>query len=93
VSTFFSEVFGLTIKVFGDIDHFDEIVFRGALEDGKATGFYLQGERLVACLVVGEDEETEKKLQELIAARATSPDHERIGNRDAPLEEVFDTNG
>jgi NADPH-dependent 2,4-dienoyl-CoA reductase/sulfur reductase-like enzyme len=89
VSTFFTEVFGLTLRLFGDVDHFDEIVFRGQLEDEHAIGFYLQGQRLVATLVVGQDEETENTLKELIAARATAPDFERIGDDGASLDEVF----
>jgi NADPH-dependent 2,4-dienoyl-CoA reductase/sulfur reductase-like enzyme len=91
VSTFFTEVFGITFKVFGDVDHFDEIVFRGRIDDGKAIGFYLLGPRLVATLVVGQDDETENELKELIAARATAPDLERVGNEDASLDEAFVT--
>jgi NADPH-dependent 2,4-dienoyl-CoA reductase/sulfur reductase-like enzyme len=91
VSTFFTEVFGITFKLFGDVDHFDEIVFRGRIDDGHAIGFYLQGPRLVATLVVGQDEETENTLKELIGARATAADLARIGDEDAPLEEVFST--
>ena len=91
VSTFFTEVFGITLKLFGDVDHFDEIVFRGRIEDEKAIGFYLQGPRLVATLVIGQDEETESKLKELIAARATATELERVGNEDASLDEAFVT--
>jgi 3-phenylpropionate/trans-cinnamate dioxygenase ferredoxin reductase subunit len=91
VSTFFTEVFGITLKVFGDVDHFDEIVFRGRLEDGHAIGFYLKGERLVATLLTGQDEETEEELKELIGARATVRDLERVGSDDAPLDEAFRT--
>jgi NADPH-dependent 2,4-dienoyl-CoA reductase/sulfur reductase-like enzyme len=89
VSTFFTEVFGITFKVFGDVDHFDEIVFRGQLEDGDAIGFYLQGDRLVATLVVGQDEETENRLKELIGGRATVRDLERVGSESASLDEAF----
>ena len=89
VSTFFSEVFGITIKVFGDIDEFDEIVFRGALEDERAIGFYLADGKLVACLLVGQDEETENRLKELIAARASARDLERLARDDVSLDEAF----
>jgi NAD(P)H-nitrite reductase large subunit len=91
VSTFFTEVFGITLKVFGDIDHFDEIVFRGRLEDGHAIGFYLKGERLVATLVLDQDEETENRLKQLIGARATVRDLERVSSEAVPLEEAFRT--
>jgi NADPH-dependent 2,4-dienoyl-CoA reductase/sulfur reductase-like enzyme len=89
VSTFFTEVFGITLKLFGDVDHFDEIVFRGRLEDGNAIGFYLKGERLVATLVLGQDEETENTLKQLIGARATVRDLERASSEAVPLEEAF----
>jgi NADPH-dependent 2,4-dienoyl-CoA reductase/sulfur reductase-like enzyme len=89
VSTFFSEVFGITLKVFGDIDQFGDIVFRGSLEDGNAIGFYLDGPRLVACLLVGQDEETEARLKELIAAHATVRDAERLASDDATLDDAF----
>jgi NADPH-dependent 2,4-dienoyl-CoA reductase/sulfur reductase-like enzyme len=93
VSTFFTEVFGITLKVFGDVDHFDEIVFRGRLEDKKAIGFYLQGDRLVACLVTGQDEETENELKKLIQDRSIARDLELVGSEDASLEEAFTAGG
>lgn len=88
VSTFFSEVFGVTIKVFGDVDDFDEIVFRGSIDEA-AIGFYLRGDRLVACLVLGQEEETENRLKELLKARATVRDPERLGADSVPLDELF----
>ena len=91
VSTFFSEVFGVTFNVFGDVDECDEIVFRGALEDGKAIGFYLSGNRFVASLVLGQDEETENRLKELLASQPTVRDAARLADDDVPLDELFET--
>ena len=88
VSTFFTEVFGITIKLFGDVDEFDEVVFRGAI-DRSAIGFYLRGDRLVACLVLDQDEETENRLKELLKARATVRDPERLGSESVGLDELF----
>jgi NADPH-dependent 2,4-dienoyl-CoA reductase/sulfur reductase-like enzyme len=90
VSTFFSEVFGFTFKVFGDVDVFDEIVFRGALEDGKAIGFYLDGDRLAACLLTGQDEETENQLKELLRAHARVRDAAALADESASLDDVFE---
>jgi NTE family protein len=90
VSTFFTEVFGITIKLFGDVDEFDEVVFRGAI-DGSAIGFYLRGGRLVACLVLDQDEQTESRLKELLKARATVRDPERLGSESVGLDELFST--
>ena len=89
VSTFFSEVFGITFKVFGDVDHFDEIVFRGTLEDERAVGFYLKGDRLVACLLVGQEEETEDRLKQLIREHASVRDGDALAREDAALDDVF----
>jgi NTE family protein len=91
VSAFFSEVFGLTFRVFGDVDDADDIVFRGALEDGKAIGFYVREGRLAATLVVGQDDETQERLKQLIRAGARVPDPERLADEDAPLDEVLET--
>jgi 3-phenylpropionate/trans-cinnamate dioxygenase ferredoxin reductase component len=91
VSAFFSEVFGLTFRVFGDIDDVDDIVFRGTLEERNATGFYVRDGRLVATLVVGQDDETQDRLKELIRAGARVPDPERLADEDAPLDEVLTT--
>jgi NADPH-dependent 2,4-dienoyl-CoA reductase/sulfur reductase-like enzyme len=89
VSAFFSEVFGLTFRVFGDVDDVDDIVFRGTLEKRKAIGFYVRDGRLAATLVVGQDDETQDKLKELIRAKARVPDPERLADADAPLDEVL----
>jgi NADPH-dependent 2,4-dienoyl-CoA reductase/sulfur reductase-like enzyme len=91
VSTFFSEVFGFSFKVFGDVDVFDDIVFRGTLEDGKAIGFYLDGGRLTGCLVVGQDEDTEDRLKELIRAHAHARETRALSDESTPLEEAFET--
>jgi NAD(P)H-nitrite reductase large subunit len=93
VSAFFSEVFGLTFRVFGDVDDVDsdDIVFRGTLEDRKAIGFYVRDGRLVATLVVGQDDETQERLKELIRAGARVPDPDRLADENAPLDEVLTT--
>jgi 3-phenylpropionate/trans-cinnamate dioxygenase ferredoxin reductase subunit len=89
VSTFFSEVFGFSFKVFGDVDVFDEIVFRGALEDGKAIAFYLDGDRLAACLLTGQDEETEDRLKDLLRAHARVRDAAALADESMSLDDVF----
>jgi NADPH-dependent 2,4-dienoyl-CoA reductase/sulfur reductase-like enzyme len=70
VSTFFTEIFGLTIKVFGDLSSHDELVVRGSLNDGNLLGFYLDQGRVVATLLAGQTSETEDELKRLIAERA-----------------------
>jgi NADPH-dependent 2,4-dienoyl-CoA reductase/sulfur reductase-like enzyme len=66
VSTFFTEVFGVTIKVFGDTSHADERTFDGSLADGKVLGLYLERGRIAGAVLSGQDEETEERLKRLI---------------------------
>ena len=89
VSTFFSEVFGVTFKVFGDVDDVDEIVFRGAVEDRDAIGFYVSDARLVGMLVVGQDEETENRLKELLRTQPPVSDAATLADAGTPLEDAL----
>ncbi len=56
----FSEILGLTLKVFGDLSGHSELVVRGSLSDHNLLGFYLQQGRLVATLAVGQEKQTER---------------------------------
>jgi NADPH-dependent 2,4-dienoyl-CoA reductase/sulfur reductase-like enzyme len=66
VSTFFTEVFGVTIKVFGDTSHADEPTLEGSLADEKVLGLYLERGRVAGAVLSGQDEETEARLKQLI---------------------------
>jgi len=70
VSSFFTQTFGLTIKVLGDHAGSDELVTRGSLREGDLLGLYLDADRLVAALLVGQSDETETRLKGLIEQRA-----------------------
>ena len=91
VATFFTESFGLTLKVFGDISHHDNRVARGSFSDGNAIVFYLADGRLVASLHGGQDEDTETQLLELVGDRATPCDIVALADESVPLEEAFAT--
>jgi NADPH-dependent 2,4-dienoyl-CoA reductase/sulfur reductase-like enzyme len=69
VSSFFSEVFGTTIKVFGDTSRGVQLPAEGSLESGFLAG-YGEGGRLVGAISVGQGEETEALVRDLIAERA-----------------------
>lgn len=69
VSSFFSEVFGVTIKVFGDTSHGLQLPAEGSLESGFLAR-YGDGGRLVGAISVGQNEETEALVKDLIAERA-----------------------
>jgi NADPH-dependent 2,4-dienoyl-CoA reductase/sulfur reductase-like enzyme len=69
VSTFFTEVFGVTIKVFGDTSKADRRTFEGSLAEGKVLGLYFEGEGLAGALLSGQDEQTEERLKAVIRER------------------------
>jgi 3-phenylpropionate/trans-cinnamate dioxygenase ferredoxin reductase component len=89
VSTFFSEVFGVTVKLFGDVESFDDVVFRGSLEEGDAIGFYLDDGRLVACLLTGQEEETEDRLKELLREQPKVENPDALSDTSASLDDLF----
>lgn len=70
VSSFFTEVFGVGLKVFGDVSQFDEVVTDGTLADRDLVATYGDGGRLVGALAVDPSGELETRLKGLIAARA-----------------------
>jgi NADPH-dependent 2,4-dienoyl-CoA reductase/sulfur reductase-like enzyme len=70
VSTFFSEVFGTTVKVIGDVSRFEQLTTRGSLTAGTLINRYGHEGRLVGALTVGATAELEAGLEELIAERA-----------------------
>jgi hypothetical protein len=71
------------------VDDCDEIVVRGSLEAGDAIVFYLLDGRLVAALVVGQDEATETRLKELLAVQAPIDAPDRLGDESTPLDDVL----
>jgi NADPH-dependent 2,4-dienoyl-CoA reductase/sulfur reductase-like enzyme len=89
VSTFFTESFGLPLKVFGDNSRHDERVARGAFAAGDAIVFYLERGRLAGTLHTGQDAGTEDELKRLIAAHASPRQVELLADETVPLEAVF----
>jgi len=71
VSTFFSEVFGTTIRVFGDISRFDDVVTEGSLSSGTLLARYGDNGRLVGALTVGAGDELGTLLNDLIGESAS----------------------
>jgi NADPH-dependent 2,4-dienoyl-CoA reductase/sulfur reductase-like enzyme len=70
VSSFFTEIFGISLKVFGDVSRFDAYASEGSLAERDFVAFYGQSRRLTAALTVGQSETSEDRLQDLIAERA-----------------------
>jgi NADPH-dependent 2,4-dienoyl-CoA reductase/sulfur reductase-like enzyme len=89
VSTFFSESFGLLLKVFGDLSGHDDRLTRGSFLDGNAIAFYLDDERLVGTLHTGQDDETEETLKQLIRSRARPRDVDALADPSVTLDHAF----
>lgn len=83
VSSFFSEVFGTTVKVFGDVSRFDALTREGSLASGALLTSYGESGRLVGALTVGAADEFETLLKDLIAEHAPMDALERelVGGR------------
>ena len=83
VSSFFSEVFGTTVKVFGDVSRFDELTTEGSLASGTLLSSYGESGRLVGALTVGASDEFEALLKDLIAEHAPidAVERELVGGR------------
>ena len=71
VSTFFTEIFGITIRVFGDARRDAQVVTHGSLSDGDFYVLYGdENEEVVGALSVGQAEEIEELLKQQIRNRA-----------------------
>ena len=83
VSSFFSEIFGTTVKVFGDVSRFDALTTEGSLASGTLLASYGDSGRLVGALTVGASDELETLLKDLIARHAPTDALERelVGGR------------
>jgi NADPH-dependent 2,4-dienoyl-CoA reductase/sulfur reductase-like enzyme len=89
VSTFFTEAFGLTLKVFGDVSEHDDRTSRGSFAAGDAIVFYLHHGRLVGTLHTGQDDETEALLRQLIRERAEARHQRLLTDETVPVEVAF----
>jgi NADPH-dependent 2,4-dienoyl-CoA reductase/sulfur reductase-like enzyme len=89
VSTFFTESFGLTLKVFGDVSEHDDRITRGSFAVGEAIVFYLDGGGLVGTLHTGQDDAAEEELKQLIHARAEPRELPLLADETVPLDAAF----
>ena len=90
-STFFTEIFGLALKLFGDLSEHDQLIVRGSLADRNLLGFYLGRARIVATLVVGQEKETEVALQRLIKDRALIDSKHLADQSSSDLHDLFNS--
>ena len=69
VSSFFSELFGNSVRHFGDVEH-DEQHLDGSFAEGKATLLYLVEGAIRGALTMGAEDEEVERLKQLIRERA-----------------------
>jgi hypothetical protein len=67
VSSFFTEIFGVTLKVFGDVGRFDDLAAEGSLAERDFVAYYGESGRLSGALAIGQSKASEARLEELIA--------------------------
>jgi 3-phenylpropionate/trans-cinnamate dioxygenase ferredoxin reductase subunit len=72
VSSFFSEQFGHTFRLFGDVTAHDSTALEGDFADGGGVLRYLRAGQVVAALATGQVDETETALKEEIRAGAAT---------------------
>jgi NADPH-dependent 2,4-dienoyl-CoA reductase/sulfur reductase-like enzyme len=71
VSAFFTEIFGITIRVFGDARRDCSVTVQGSLKDGQMYALYAdENDEIIGALSVGQPEEVEELLKERIKAHA-----------------------
>jgi 3-phenylpropionate/trans-cinnamate dioxygenase ferredoxin reductase component len=63
VSSFFSEVFGYTLRLFGDVAGHDDLTVEGDFRAGKAIARYRAGGHTIAALTTGQEDETHRALE------------------------------
>jgi 3-phenylpropionate/trans-cinnamate dioxygenase ferredoxin reductase subunit len=94
VAFFFSEVFGTKIGLLGDLDGgHDELIMRGALEEGALIGWFLRAGRLVAALIVGQTPELQNELNALLRVQASVVDRAALTDPDTSPGSAFDAGG
>jgi NADPH-dependent 2,4-dienoyl-CoA reductase/sulfur reductase-like enzyme len=70
VSSFFSEVFGIVLRVHGDTTQADRLVVRGPEEDGKTAAFFLDANgRLEGALLIAQEDEVHDRVKEAIGSK------------------------
>ena len=71
ISEFFTEIFGITIKVFGDARRDAQVTVHGSLLENDMYALYGdESEEVIGALSVGQSEEVEDLLRQQIANRA-----------------------
>lgn len=74
---FFSDLFGLSFEVWGDLSTWDQTILRGKLGSAFTLFYFSQG-TMVGALAAGPSDETRKQLQTLVKAR---PSYQAVADK------------
>lgn len=83
---FFSDVFDLSWEYWGDREGADRVVYRGSVDDGSFSAWWLDERRVVAAFVIDRPDEERDAAQRLIRSRGTV-EPERLQDEEATLPE------
>jgi 3-phenylpropionate/trans-cinnamate dioxygenase ferredoxin reductase component len=72
VSSFFSEIFGASIRFFGDSTGHDDVVQHGDFHHGKAVCLHTADRRIVAALTMGQEDDVNDRIKQLIRDGASA---------------------
>jgi NADPH-dependent 2,4-dienoyl-CoA reductase/sulfur reductase-like enzyme len=72
VSSFFSEIFGASIRFFGDSTGHDDVVQHGDFRDGNAVCLHTAEGRIVSALTMGQEDDVNDRIKELIRNAAST---------------------
>jgi 3-phenylpropionate/trans-cinnamate dioxygenase ferredoxin reductase subunit len=72
VSSFFSEIFGASIRFFGDATGHDDVVQHGDFHEGKAVCLHTAEGRIVAALTMGQEDDVNERIKQLIRDGASA---------------------
>lgn len=81
---FFSDVFDLSWEYWGDRSQADKVVYRGEVDSGSFSAWWLQGKRVVAAFVMARPDEERQAAQSLIESRQ-EVDPERLADDSRPV--------
>ena len=70
IATFFTEIFDITIRVFGDARRDAQVITHGSLAEGMYALYGDENEEVIGALSVGQPEEIEELLKQQIASHA-----------------------
>ncbi len=89
VPYFFSDLADWTsLEYVGPASEWDEVVWRGAADDGEFSAFYLSGGRVAAALSVGRSEDLTHARRLLESGADVSGEKDKLADTDTELDEV-----